>query len=53
MKIPDFINGYIKGFNDGKSDILKEVADIYKNSKYPEYLEEDLYEYLKKRGIKI
>lgn len=35
-------------YNRGRLDVLAAIKRIYDNSKYPEYLEEDIGEYLDK-----
>lgn len=44
---------YWQGYIDGKAEILKDVAFILKRNKYPEYVEEDLYDYLEYKGVKL
>ena len=39
-------------YNMGYHNALREVRDIVRNAKYPEYLEEDLIEYLNEKGFK-
>lgn len=39
-------------YNIGYFDALKEVANIVHESKYPEYLEDDLIKFLNNKGVK-
>lgn len=52
-KIKD--SAYQMGFSDGKSvgryEVLNTLLEIRNNAKYPEYLEEDIDEYLKMEGL--
>lgn len=42
---------YNKGYKDGYNRALLEVRRLYNDSKYPEYLEIDLDDYLKAKGV--
>lgn len=42
---------YNKGYKDGYNRALLEVRLLYNNSKYPEYLECDLDDYLRAKGV--
>lgn len=43
--------GFTDGYSKGRYEVLNTIAEILKESKYPEYLEEDIAEYLKMEGI--
>ena len=47
------VESYWQGYNDGKTEILRDVVFILKRNKYPEYVEEDLCDYLECKGVKI
>ena len=40
-------------YNIGYIDALREIAHIVNDSKYPEYLEEDIVEFLNNKGVKV
>lgn len=40
-------------YNIGYIDALREVANIVHNAQYPEYLEEDIVEFLNDKGVKV
>ena len=40
-------------YNIGYTDALKDVAKIAHDAKYPEYLEEDLINFLIDKGVKV
>lgn len=42
-----------EGYNRGVKDIVSEIADMYKMSKYPEDLELDIADWLIKKGVKV
>lgn len=41
------------GFRAGQKEILTEIARIIKENEYPEYLESDLVDYMRKRGFNV
>lgn len=43
--------GFADGYSKGRYEALNTIAEILKQSKYPEYLEEDVYDYLVKEGV--
>ena len=43
--------GFTGGYSKGKYEVLATVKSILDDSKYPEYLEEDMIEYLKMEGF--
>ena len=43
--------GFADGYSKGRYEVLNTIAEILKESKYSEYLEEDIVEYLKMEGI--
>ncbi len=43
--------GFTDGYSKGKYEVLATVKSILDDSKYPEYLEEDIFEYLKMEGF--
>lgn len=44
---------YLKGVKDGREQILNDIMQIVKSNEYPEYLEEDIVEYLKNKGYDV
>lgn len=44
--------GFTDGYSKGRYEVLCTIAEILKESKYPEYLEENVYDYLVMEGIK-
>jgi hypothetical protein len=44
---------YWQGYNDGRKEILNDIANILKSNEYPEYVEEELCEYLKNKGVEV
>lgn len=43
--------GYNDGYSQGRYEVLNTIAELVKENKYPEYLEMDIFEYLKMEGI--
>lgn len=43
--------GFTDGYSKGRYEVLNTIAEILKQSKYPEYLEEDVYDYLVMEGV--
>lgn len=44
----DEISEYYLGYRQA----LKDICDIMNDNEYPEYLEEDLYDFMKDKGMK-
>lgn len=44
---------YDMGFRAGQREVLTEIARIIKENEYPEYLESDLVDYMRKRGFNV
>lgn len=46
-------NRAIIAYNNGFNDALRAAAKIAREAKYPEYLEEDLINFLNDKGVKL
>lgn len=44
---------YDMGYRAGQKEVLMEIARIIKENEYPEYLESDLVDYMRKRGFNV
>ena len=51
--LDNFALEYEHGRNDGRNEILADIAFIMKRNKYPEYIERDLCDYLESKGVKL
>lgn len=41
---------YQQGVDEGRRQVLADIAKLVKDNEYPEYLEDALYEYLTQEG---
>ena len=53
FKTKVYMHYFNDGYNRGVNDTLSEIAAIARDAKYPEYLEEDLIEFLNDKGVKV
>ncbi len=42
----EYNKGFTDGYTKGRLEVLFKIKSIFDNSKYPEYLEEDISDYL-------
>lgn len=47
----DRINDLRSAYEYGKQEVYQEILNLWNNHEYPEYLECDLYEYLKRKEL--